>query len=287
VRFSLPTMHLIARFGRNEDGIIQRENLLRSVKRIIELGSKNIDLCMDSVNYRSEQFDNRIMEKILWLKGKHQLSFTAHLPFIYTDISALDEGIREVSVKNIISTINVTKSLGVEVFVLHALGSIAHRFLTAKHPNQMKKKAIIDFRNDILEQANKSIKTICDYIEPERIAIENLPYAPIEIFVSIAEQNGCSYCFDVGHSILIDNDPINFIKENFHNIAIIHLHDVVRSQSGEIFDHQALGKGFAPIKEILALCEKVNLNAPIVIENLNEQTAVLSLQYLKNNNIVI
>ncbi len=45
--------------------------------------------------------------------------------------------------------------------------------------------------------------------------------------------------------------------------------------------------GFAPIKEILALCEKVNLNAPIVIENLNEQTAVLSLQYLKKNNIVI
>jgi len=36
-------MHLIARFGRNEDGILQRENLLRSVKRIIELGSKNIE----------------------------------------------------------------------------------------------------------------------------------------------------------------------------------------------------------------------------------------------------
>lgn len=281
MRFSFPTVHIVDRFGRDEDGCLKRDNLLNSVKRVIEFGVRDIELFLDHINYRSEQFDKKTIEELLSLKERYQLSFTAHLPFKYTDISALDEGVRKISVNNIISAIKITERLKVEAFVLHALGYVAARLINPNSPNPMKKEVTRKILDEMLEQANKSIKVICAEIDPKRIAVENLAYAPIESFFALADQNGCTYCFDVGHVILRRSDPIIFLNRYLSNTSVIHLHDAIKNESGVIIDHQRLGEGFTPINEILTICEEKSFEGPVLLELLNEDFALKSLEYLK------
>jgi len=279
------TYHLVERFGFDESGYYNSNNLTKSVKQIIDKFKINtVELLLDVGCQHKELFSKEVISDLLELKEKYNLIFSGHLPYKYVDISSLNPNIRKSSLECCLWALDFGKQLNLDTYVLHLTGTEVKSILAEHTPNSKMVTNII--MQEIINNAKKSVKTLIKYINSKKICIENLPYIDFDYFLPVIEELNTSICYDVGHLLLQNKDPVEFFIKHKKKIAEIHLHDVknVTGLSGNTrsIDHQPLGQGKLQFDIFWNTLKQEKYSGHLIFELLREKDMLASWDYFKS-----
>jgi sugar phosphate isomerase/epimerase len=224
------------------------------------------------------------IQSLAALKESLGISYTVHLPLWSVEPSSPLQPVREGSTEALIASIEVTRPLEPEVYVLHATGALAAEFYRMRLPETARNVILQQFRAN----ARRSLIEILDHtgIASRLLAIETIEF-PFELTISLAEELDLSICLDTGHVLVGFSGEVNLfeaLQRCAPRLAEIHLHDgpdyALTHQIGYGKDHQAIGKGDLEITRFLNELKNLNFQGPIIFE-LTLPEAVLSLQAIQ------
>jgi len=281
------TFHLGQSFGLNDEGRLKKEGFIKSVMFLKETGVRLIELLLDTMPLRPSLFDLETKVALLNLKEKEGISYSAHLPFRYVDISSINEEVRRLSVKCMQESVRFCERLDIRTYVLHLTGSVARAMISSRYLSKQRiKDALL---NEMMSNAAKSLSEILEIVPSDKVCIENLPNMPFKYYYQVVEKLNTSICFDVGHLIPGGEDPLRFFDRYHERIKEIHLHDVTRTrdQNGcvRLLDHQALGTGILDVEQFVSYLEQRKFRGYLILEFMNEKKALESWKTLVDKNL--
>lgn len=215
------------------------------------------------------------------LAQENSFGFTVHLPYMWLDLSSINEEMREASVGCVLQGLELGRILNPFAYPLHLSGEQSGGIATSDWEEKEKQT----FLRRMVEQAGRSLAELAQAVEPEKLCVENSSGMPVEPIVSLVREQGVSLCLDVGHLMLQGRDPVAFIQAHFDIIRAIHLHDVARLVSpyrGSVLkDHQSLGSGFVPVREIVATLRSRSYEGALIVEMMRRDRLEDSLEVLR------
>ena len=201
----------------------------------------NLDL-VENIRRTSEEFDlveltleyprNLPLEKekiaeLKELKEEKALDYSIHLP-LSIRLATTNPHLRKASVEVVATTYKKAEKLDPELYTLHVSpvyypgGSpLTHLFEIKQFQNQ-------------LEKARESLLELKKYLDPGKIAVENL-FTDVSRLQGFLDREGFRRCLDVGHMVKRGEDPVLHYYENADSIINLHLHGVIEGT-----DHQQL-----------------------------------------------
>lgn len=253
---------------------------------LTESGFTTIELGGDLTLFFPSAFAPTQVKNLAKLKQTRNLSYTLHLPLWSVETSTMQEPVRKGSTEAVIQTINATKDIAPEVYVLHATGALAAEFSSMPLPDAIRLMVLKQFE----EMAMRSIRDVLSQTQiPSRsLAIETIEF-PWELTLEIADTLNLSICLDTGH--VLAGFPgyhslTDIITQAGSRIASVHLHDSAQRKPGEPprygEDHQPLGSKDLNIPELFNELNRINFSGPIIMELTLEQ-ARASINFLRNN----
>jgi sugar phosphate isomerase/epimerase len=241
-----------------------------------------IELSGDLPLFIPEAFAPSQVERLAALATELNLAYTVHLPLWSIEPASPQEPVRRGSVQAVVRSIEQTRPLQPEVYVLHATGSLAAEFGRWTLP-PVAKAALIGLLQDKARQSLEEILAATG-IPPRSIAIETVEF-PFEQTVELAEALDCSLCLDVGHVLAGFSgpvDPFDALERCLPRLAELHLHDA--PWWGPDFtmrydqDHRPLGQGDLDVARLLASLAAAAWNGPVILElRLDEALASLGV----------
>jgi len=212
---------------------------------------------------------------------EHSFGYAVHLPFMWLDLSSINEEMRQASVNSILGAMDKGRALDPLAYCLHLFGEVADGIVTSGWEPEEKQA----FIRRMIEQARQSLREITPTVAPHIICLENSERMPCTPILALAKETGTSLCLDVGHLALQGGDPVGFIEEHFDLIRVIHLHDVTRLELGAkaaiLNDHQPLGSGIIDVAGILKSLRASNYQGLGVVEMMRRHHLVQSLSTLE------
>ncbi len=207
--------------------------------------------------------------------------YTAHLPYMWLDLSSINEEMRRASVRCVLEGLEIGQNLESLAYPLHLLAERAGAIATSDWAEE-EKRAFLD---RMLKQAERSLEEIAREVEPAKLCVENAEAVPFESILSLAKKYKTPLCLDVGHLILQGGDPVAFIEAHFEAIAEVHLHDVVSTGWAEgkavLLDHQPLGVGSLDLKGVIEALKTIGYEGVLLVEVMNKEDLFRSLAALK------
>ncbi|OGO29581.1 MAG: hypothetical protein A2Z16_07035 [Chloroflexi bacterium RBG_16_54_18] len=147
------------------------------------------------------------------LASLHDLSYTVHLPL---DLRlGSDGGERKQSIFKAVRTIEATRTLEPQAYIVHLDGSEVREGAAAQRMQRWK------------EQAGKALEKLAVAAgDPGRLAVENLENYPGGFWELALQGLPSSRCVDVGHLWLEGIDPLPYLERNLEVTLVIHLHGI-------------------------------------------------------------
>ena len=176
------------------------------------------------------------IEEMGHLAAEFDLVYNVHLP---TDVflGDADPVLRNHFQQRVLRFIRGTASLDPTAFILHC---------ERKSANSRYDTDLNAWRDRISESLENLVH---DGVDPNRIALENLEYAP-EVLLPLAEHFGMSLCMDIGHLIRYGHNLSDQIQLCFERISMVHLHGV-REGRDHLGIHRIPEKTWDPIHRTL------------------------------------
>jgi len=256
-------------------------DLVRDLARhgfsVIELGG---DLSM----FLPHTFAPQTIDQLLKLKDEIGISYTVHLPLWSVEPSTPLTHVRQGSVQALIDTIQQTRSLEPEAFVLHATGALAAEFYRMRISETARALLLRQFQAG----ARQSIETILGQtgISSRLLAIETIEF-PFELSMEMVEEFDLSICLDTGHILAGFSGTLGLeeaLEKCLPRLIDIHLHDCPwqgpEHHLGYGKDHQALGKGDLDIPGFMDRLQSANYQGPIIFE-LTVPEALASMETIR------
>jgi sugar phosphate isomerase/epimerase len=209
------------------------------------------------------------------LRDETGVAYTVHLPLWSVEPSTPLAPVREGSVRALIDTVEATRSLGPEVYVLHATGPLAAEFYHMGLPDVAQAMVMRQFQ----ARAGESIQTILAEtgIPSRRLAIETIEF-PFDLTLELAEKLDLSICLDVGHVLVGFSGPVGLfeaLERCLPRLSEIHLHDAPWQgpdhQVRYSQDHRPLGTGDLDVAHLLDRLSEARFAGPLVLELRIEQ----------------
>jgi len=256
----------------------------KTVNKFHSSGFQVAEISTDLAVFLPNALNKKSISRLLKIKEKKGMSYTAHLPLWSIELSSPHLAVRKGSIAATVKAIETIKLLDPECYVVHATGALAAEFFH-KDVNQLAKDYTIKlFKENAIESLREILETTG--IPNRKLAVETINF-PLNETLEIAEELDLSICFDVGHVLAGFSGPVNFfdaLKLCLPRISEFHLHDSPAFGSDNIpkfeQDHIALGQGDLGIKRFFQVISTSNFNGPIIFElTLNE--ALESLQEIK------
>ena len=287
MQIGVNTFHLGQTFGLNDKCQLDEDGFTKSVLFLKETGVHLIELLLDTMPLRPSLFGVRTETTLLYLKEKEGISYSAHLPFRYVDISSINEEVRKLSVKCMQESVRFCERLDIRAYVLHLTGSVAGAMVSSRYLSKQRiKDALL---NEMMSNAAKSLSEILETVPADKICIENLPNMPFKYYYQVVEKLNTSICFDVGHLISGGEDPLRFFDRYYERIKEIHLHDVTRTKDENgcvhLLDHQTLGTGILDVEQFVSYLEQREFRGYLILEFMNEKKALKSWKTLVDKNL--
>lgn len=218
-----------------------------------------------------------LSDKLKDFAREYDIEFTIHLSE-KLDVGELDNDIRNAYLKKIEAIVERGVQLNIKKYNLHLDPGI--------HFSLPNKKIFI--YEKYLDEYKKSLKDSCAFLNElgkkfgAQIMFENLklPDYLKEGFKIVGTFNNLFFTLDMGHDLKNNSNAEEFFLGFNNGINHIHIHDF----NGKS-DHMALGTGVMNIKKKILLIKKLDVYA--VIEVKQEMELVESVNYLKNNKIVM
>jgi sugar phosphate isomerase/epimerase len=210
------------------------------------------------------------IERLLALQEETGIEYTIHLPLSLA-LASPNPRLRQASVESLAELFPRAERLNPAYYVLHItpilpLGRTPlSRLFEARQLLQA------------VEAARHSLQELKELIDPRKVAVENLWTDAEELDPFLLEE-GFSRCFDTGHLILSDSDPLLHFARHHHRVIVIHLHDVLENH-----DHQPLGQqgGKLDLIGLLELMKGLDYRGYVTLEQFSPEHLGASIQALK------
>ncbi|TFH00992.1 MAG: sugar phosphate isomerase/epimerase [Candidatus Thorarchaeota archaeon] len=188
------------------------------------------------------------------------------------ELASFHENVRKGCIERIVESIELTKPLNPEAYVLHATGEIGAYVSSLNYEGN-----VVPLLCTILAgYAASSIEEIISRteIDPHNLAIENVEF-PFDIMRPVIDDLDVSICFDTAHllSQMSGTESImDFYKAHKDRITEVHLQDgTITRYDGAIAreDHIALGRGIMGepvLREFLLELVKDKFDGPVIFE---------------------
>ncbi len=218
---------------------------------------------IEIVLFESEEFSNlpdaSVISELSELAKEHDLSYTIHFPI---DIKAGSEDPEERSAffKGVEKILALTGPLDPYGYILHLEG------ITAESTDNER-----EHWHQVCGEMCRNIAVVPGLV-PGKICIENLFY-PLKWHQDLVEENGFSYCIDIGHLWQAEKDWEGDLQKYLSKTRIIHLHGVC-----DVGDHISLIKGeLDHVKKALGILKEGNYAQVLSLEVFNEEDTFESL----------
>ncbi|MBS3786986.1 sugar phosphate isomerase/epimerase [Candidatus Bipolaricaulota bacterium] len=199
-------------------------DLIENVKRT----SDEFDLVELTLEYpRSLPLDGERIGELNKLKEEKGLEYSVHLP-LSIRLATSNPHLRKASVEVVARTYEKAEKLDPQLYTLHV--SPVH------YPGGSPLTHLFEIKqfDDQLEKARESLRELKEYLNPEKIAVENL-FTDMLRLQGFLESEGYMRCLDIGHLVKRGEDPVLHYYENSDSIINLHLHGVVEGN-----DHQQI-----------------------------------------------
>jgi sugar phosphate isomerase/epimerase len=253
-------------------------------RQFVSYGFQTVELSGDMPLFLPHSFAPHTIEQLAGLRSETGLTYTVHLPLWSVEPSTPLDPVREGSVRAVVDTIQTTRSLEPEFYVLHATGALAAEFYKMDLPDLAKTLILRQFQG----HARESIQAILAEtgIPSRQLAIETIEY-PLDLTLELADELDLSICLDTGHILAGFSGPVELsdaLERCLPRLGEIHLHDCPwQGPEGEIGygqDHQPLGKGDLDVARLLDRLMEAHFTGPMIFE-LGVEDALASLEVIQ------
>lgn len=216
-------------------------------KKAVEAGIDGFEV-VQRASYLTEEEQEEYLGLVYKIKDELKVGFTVHAPMIDLHLGSTNRLIREVAKGEIKASLDLARSLGAPVVVVHsAPGIIA--MPTGEWSKQVYRPARGDWELVKQQEAYlvRMLKDLADYAPDILLGVENLVY-PHELYRSPEEmaellkkvnRSNVGATVDAGHALTCGYRATEFIELLGDNVVHIHLHD----NHGVWDEHLPLGEG--------------------------------------------
>ncbi len=255
----------------------------RLVQGLAEKGFNPVELGGDLGMFLPNAYSPEAVENLAALK-ESGLGYTVHLPLWSVEPSTPLTPVRRGSVEALVQTIQATRPLEPEVYVLHPGGALAAEFFNMKISETARLLILRQFQAG----ARQSIQTILEQtgLPSRRLAVETIEF-PLDMTMELAEEFDLSYTLDTGHVLAGFPGWFDFfevVEKLLPRLAEVHLHDSRKMPEGTRGygeDHKALGKGNLEVGPFLDRLNAAGFHGPLIFE-LSVAEALDSLKVIQS-----
>jgi sugar phosphate isomerase/epimerase len=290
MRFGIMTMQrdaLIPRGMTPEGALAYMASLDHAdlARRLHSHGFDPIELGGDMALFLPHSFSEAALERLAHLQAETGVTYTVHLPLWSVEPSTPLAPVREGSLRALIDTVQATRSLEPECYVVHATGALAAEFYQMKLPDFAKSLLLRQFQ----ARARESMRALLTEtgLPSRRLAIETIEF-PFELTVELAEELDLSLCLDTGHVLVGFSGPVGLfeaLERCLPRLAEIHLHDGPwqgpEREIGYGRDHRPLGTGDLDVGRLLDRLAEAGFGGPLIFE-LTVEEALASLEVIRD-----
>jgi sugar phosphate isomerase/epimerase len=259
----------------------ERERHFQAVRRLVEeFNLQVVELPLDFGLLHPQVMDATFYHRLAALQKEWGFACTVHLPFLWLDLTSMNELVRQASVESVRRAVELVQPFQVETFVLHLWGSTTSQ-ITHVITDEIVRRNLL---TAVLQQADRSLAEICAFVEPRALCVENLEALPFDLAVPLLERHGASICLDVGHLAWQGGGELAFLERHGERVREIHLHDAVPPSPGQgkgARDHLPLGQGELDYEALLRKLDEIGFDGCVIIENNSEADLRESLERLQ------
>jgi sugar phosphate isomerase/epimerase len=260
----------------------ERERHFQAVRRLVEeLNLQVVELSLDFGLLHPQVMDAAFYRRVAALQRELGFTCTIHLPFLWLDLTSLNEIVRQASVESVRRAMELAQPFQVETYVLHLWGSTT-ALITRVITDEVVQRNLL---TAVLHQADCSLAEICAFVEPRALCVENLEALPFDLMVPLLERHGASICLDVGHLAWQGGGELAFLERHGERVREVHLHDAVLpspDQGKRARDHLPLGQGVLDHEALLRKLDEIGFDGCVIIENNSEGDLRESLEKLQS-----
>lgn len=210
------------------------------------------------------------IEELKSLFTQNAMLSTVHAPFWDLSLGSVDRGVRNLSVKRIVTALNIAKSLNSKNVVFHG-GYTETSYLSSPKT---------DWNNRLFA----SLAEILDYAGSfgVKVSLENVYEQAPDIFIEACEnfkKQDLGLCFDCGHFNVFAKTPLEeWLKAAAPYLRAIHVH----SNHGTADEHLAVDSGNIDFEKIFRILSEKKAAPLITIENKIDNYLVESVKILRS-----
>jgi sugar phosphate isomerase/epimerase len=259
----------------------ERERHFQAVRRLVEeFNLPVVELSLDFGLLHPQVMDVAFYRRMAALQRELGFTCTMHLPFLWLDLTSLNELVRQASVESVRRAVELARPFQVETFVLHLWGSTTAQ-ITHVITDEVLRRNLL---RAVLQQADRSLAEICNLVKPRALCVENLEALSFDLVVPLLERHGTSICLDVGHLAWQGGGELAFLERHKERVREMHLHDAVLpspEQGKQARDHLPLGQGELDYEALLYKLDEISFDGCVIVENNSEADLRESLERLQ------
>jgi hypothetical protein len=123
---------------------------------------------------------------------QQELAFTCtvHQPFLWIHPASSNDLVHQASVNSLCRSIDLTRSVEVETYVLH-LWSSAAGLVVSEFEHYIQRDAVFEA---VAVQAERSLAELCTILEPRNLCVENLEDSVFDLALPLIERYRAGIC---------------------------------------------------------------------------------------------
>lgn len=225
----------------------------------------------DLQSYLPREEFHRYLQLIKRLKKQLKVGLTIHAPILDVHLGSLNRKIREVSQKEVRASLDLAKSLGVSLVVVHGAPSIL-TMPGGEWSRQTFQASPAEQQFVQMQQANlvAVLQDLADHAPDVILAVENLVFphemyrSPKEMWQLVSEVNrqNLGFTLDAGHALVSGHAALDYLPVLGKWLTHVHLHD----NCGVIDEHLPLGVGAFDHRGLLRALREMDYQGVVTLE---------------------
>jgi len=262
---SLPCRVLWTRVARPATPQAVLRALPKEAQRLRALGAQLVefhaDVCLLGAPYATPVF----WEQVAGILADHGLQATVHLPYIWTDLAALDQEVWEGSLRSVVTALRAVAPLQPRLAAVHPTNYATQALLQNAAPATR-----LSLITALAQRLVTALQRLRQEPGGEVLALENLEGMPLDLLVQVTGKAGVGICLDVGHALSNGDDPLRALRAVSGRLRGLHLHDATppaAAGSGALGTaHLPLGRGRLDLAALVQALLQLGYTGPVVLE---------------------
>ena len=252
--------------------------LRQEARRVKERGAGALEFHADACGLDARYAEPGPWREAAAILAAEGLGASVHLPYVWPDLTSLDQPVWEGSVASVLGALRATAALAPQLAAVHPANYATQALVLATPAAE---------RPALLEELAARLVTALHRLQAEAppeaagaLALENLEGMPWPLFVRVVRAAGVAVCLDAGHAVSNGDDPVSMVREVGDRLRGIHLHDALppgpaagawvgaaapaAGVTGRA--HLPLGSGRLALDQLAAALRQRGFAGPVVLE---------------------